>query len=236
MSSIDQSLQQVWFTAIVEQWIGHIVTEFHSCKLTLVELQKIPQIKRLYGRYFKHNPELINETTLTDIVASSILGYDNDIGAVCESIADVRKKRSRLSKTSMTAPPCLQTTKEHEFDRMLLLILHRFLSEKGIPDLYLKSPYFTLTPQLLQLYNENPAVNVRVRVEQGVGNIETEIWCDYKALVNETNRMFLARCPFESITLSVLPSTADFSSASDKLWQIKQQSLAIPGASQTFTG
>ena len=49
-----------------------------------------------------------------------------------------------------------------------------------------------------------------MRVEQGVGNIETEIWRDYKALVNETNRMFLARYPFDSMAVSVLPSTADF--------------------------
>ena len=170
---------------------------------------------------------------MTDIVASSILGYDIDTGAVRESIADVRK-RSRLPKTSTTAPS-LQTTKEHEFGRMLLLIFHRFLSEKGIPELFLKSSFFTLRPQLLQLFNEHPSIDFRVRVEQGVGNIETEIWRDYKALVNETNRMFLARYPFDSMPVSVLPSTADFSSAGEKLRHIKQNALTVPGANQKFT-
>ena len=209
------------------------IPDHELSNLPLIQLQKIPQIKRLYDRYFKHNPELINERTLTDLVASSILGYDNNTGAVRESIADVRK-RSRLPKTSTTAPS-LQTTKEHEFDRMLLLIFHRFLSEKGIPELFLKSSYFTLRPQLLQLSNEHPSIDFRVRVEQGVGNIETEIWRDYKALVNETNRMFLARYPFDSMAVSVLPSTADFSSAGEKLRHIKQNALTVPGANQKFT-
>ena len=99
----------------------------------------------------------------------------------------------------------------------------------------MKSSYFTLRPQLLQLFNEHPSIDFRVRVEQGVGNIETEIWRDYKALVNETNRMFLARYPFDSMAVSVLPSTADFSSAGEKLRHIKQNALTVPGANQKFT-
>ena len=42
------------------------IPDHELSKLPLVDLQKTPQIKGLYERYFKHNPELINERTLTD--------------------------------------------------------------------------------------------------------------------------------------------------------------------------
>ena len=126
------------------------VPEHELSKLPLVELQKVPRVKALYERYFKNHPELINPGSIVNLVSSSLLGYDNDTGAVRDSIADVRKKKQTPSSTI----PSLQVTKENEFDRILLLVLNRFLTDKGIPEEFLKSNYFTLRPQLVQLYQE----------------------------------------------------------------------------------
>ena len=100
------------------------VNEHELSKLPVVELQKVPRVKALYERYFKNHPELINPGSIVNLVSSSLLGYDNDTGAVRDSIADVRKKE----QTSSSTIPSLQVTKENEFDRILLLVLNRFLS------------------------------------------------------------------------------------------------------------
>ena len=50
------------------------IPDHEFSNLPLIQLQKIPQIKRIYDRYFKHNPELINERTLTDIVSIFDIG------------------------------------------------------------------------------------------------------------------------------------------------------------------
>ena len=90
-----------------------------------MELQKIPRVKALYDRYFKNHPELINPGSLVNLVSSSLLGYDNDTGAVRDSVADVRKKKQTPSSTI----PSLHVTKENEFDRTLLLVLRQSLSD-----------------------------------------------------------------------------------------------------------
>ena len=114
------------------------VPEHELSRLPLVELQKVPRIKNLYERYFKNHPELINPASIVNLVSSSLLGYDDDTGAVRDSIADARKKKQTPSSTI----PSLQVTKENEFDRILLLVLNRFLTDKGIPEGFLKSNYF----------------------------------------------------------------------------------------------
>ena len=208
------------------------VPDHELSRLPLVELQKVPRIKTLYERYFKNHPELINPASLVNLVSSSVLGYDNDTGAVRDSIADVRKKKA----APKSIIPSLQLTKENEFDRILLLVLNRFLTDKGIPEEFLKSTYFTLRPQLLQLYQEDPAF--RARLEDVVDRVEQEIARDYKMLVNETNRTYLSRYPFEDVAqaLGIHPSVRGFTASKNKLDTIKQHSLTIPGSTQKFTG
>ena len=133
-------------------------TSFPDNNFASCLLQKVPRVKALYERYFKNHPELINPGSIVNLVSSSLLGYDNDTGAVRDSIADVRKKKQTPSSTI----PSLQVTKENEFDRILLLVLNRFLTDKGIPEEFLKSNYFTLRPQLVQLYQEDPTFRARL--------------------------------------------------------------------------
>ena len=199
---------------------------------SLVELQKDPRIKGLYERYFKNNPELINPGSIVNLVSSSLLGYDNDTGAVRDSIADVRKK----NRVPASTIPSLQVTQENEFDRLLLLVFHRFLTDKGIPEEFLKSNYFTLRPQLLQVYQEDPGFGFRARLEQILNDVEKQIVRDYKMLVNETNRTYLSRYPFEDMVRTTVPPDRRYSAAKTKLDQIKQRSLTIPGATQKFSG
>ena len=208
------------------------VPKHELSKLPLVELQKVPRVKALYERYFKNHPELINPGSLVNLVSSSLLGYDNDTGAVRDSIADVRKKKQTPSSTI----PSLQVTKENEFDRILLLVLNRFLTDKGIPEEFLKSNYFTLRPQLVQLYQEDPTF--RARLEEALDRVEEEVARDYKMLVNEINRTYLSKYPFEEVAraLGIQSSIRGFSASKNKLDTIKQHSLTIPGATQKFTG
>ena len=208
------------------------VPEHELSKLPLVELQKVPRVKALYERYFKNHPELINPGSIVNLVSSSLLGYDNDTGAVRDSIADVRKKKQTPSSTI----PSLQVTKENEFDRILLLVLNRFLTDKGIPEEFLKSNYFTLRPQLVQLYQEDPTF--RARLEEALDRVEEEVARDYKILVNEINRTYLSKYPFEEVAraLGIQSSVRGFSASKNKLDTIKQHSLTIPGATQKFTG
>ena len=181
-------------------------------------MQKVPRIKNLYERYFKNHPELINPASIVNLVSSSLLGYDDDTGAVRDSIADVRKKKQTPSSTI----PSLQVTKENEFDRILLLVLNRFLTDKGIPEGFLKSNYFTLRPQLVQLYQEDPTF--RTRLEEALDRVEEEVARDYKMLVNETNRTYLSKYPFEEVAraLGIQPSVRGFSASKNKLDTIKQ--------------
>ena len=208
------------------------IPEHELSRLPLVVLQKVPRIKNLYERYFKNHPELINPASIVNLVSSSLLGYDDDTGAVRDSIADVRKKKQTPSSTI----PSLQVTKENEFDRILLLVLNRFLTDKGIPEGFLKSNYFTLRPQLVQLYQEDPTF--RTRLEEALDRVEEEVARDYKMLVNETNRTYLSKYPFEEVAraLGIQPSVRGFSASKNKLDTIKQHSLTIPGATQKFTG
>ena len=208
------------------------VPEHELSRLPLVELQKVPRVKALYERYFKNHPELINPGSIVNLVSSSLLGYDNDTGAVRDSIADVRKKKQTPSSTI----PSLQVTKENEFDRIVLLVLNRFLTDKGIPEEFLKSNYFTLRPQLVQLYQEDPTF--RARLEEALDRVEEEVARDYKMLVNEINRTYLSKYPFEEVAraLGIQSSVRGFSASKNKLDTIKQHSLTIPGATQKFTG
>ena len=189
-------------------------------------------LEDLYERYFKNHPELINPVSIVNLVSSSLLGYDDDTGAVRDSIADVWKKKQTPSSTI----PSLQVTTENEFDRILLLVLNRFLTDKGIPEGFLKSNYFTLRPQLVQLYQEDPTF--RTRLEEALDRVEEEVARDYKMLVNETNRTYLSKYPFEEVAraLGIQPSVRGFSASKNKLDTIKQHSLTIPGATQKFTG
>ena len=154
------------FLSGLKKVLAH-VPEHELSRSSLLDLQKDPRIKRLYEPYFKNNPELINPRSIVNSVSSSLLGYDNDTGAVRDSVADVRKKKLVPSTTL----PSLQVTKENEFDRLLLLTFHRFLADKGIPEEFMKSNYLTLRPQLLQVYQEDH-LNFRARIEQALGGVE----------------------------------------------------------------
>ena len=202
-------------------------------KLPLVQLQKQPQVKDLYDKHFKNNPDLLNAQSIVNTVASSLLDYDNSTGAVRDSVADVRMK----SQLPTTTAPSLQVTRENEFDRILLLVFDRYLAEKNIPELFLKSNYFTLRPQLLQVYHTDDG-GFRARVEQARGVAELQIARDYANLVNETNRMYLARYPFEEIAkkIGIKPTIPEFTLSENKLIQIKQRTLTIRRSSQKFTG
>ena len=127
-------------------------------------------------------------------------------------------------------------TKENEFDRTLLLVLSRFLTDEGIPKKFLKSRFFTLRPQLVQLYSEDPTF--RARLEEALDRVEEEVARDYKVLVNETNRTYLSTYPFEEVAraLGIQSSVRGFSASKNKLNTIKQLSLTIPGATQKLTG
>ena len=208
------------------------VPEHELSKLPLVELQKVPRVNALCDRYFKNHPKLINPGFLVNLVSSSLLGYDNDTGAMRDSVADVRKKKQTPSSTI----PSLQVTKENEFDKTLLLVLSRFLTDKGMPEEFLKSRYFTRRPQLVQLYQEEPTF--WARLEEALDRVEEEVARDYKMLVNETNRAYLSRYPFEEVAraLGIQSSVRGFSALKNKLDTIKQHSLTIPGATQKFTG
>ena len=98
------------------------IPDHELSRSSIVEFQKDPRIKGLYEHYFKNNPELINPRSIVNVVSSSLLGYDNNTGAVRDSIADVRKK-NRIPTSPI---PSLQVTKDNEFDRILLLVFHRF--------------------------------------------------------------------------------------------------------------
>ena len=206
------------------------IPDHELSRVSIVELQKDPPIKGLYERYFKNNPELINPRSIVNVVSSSLLGYDNNTGAVRDSIADVRKKNR------VPTIPSLQVTKDNEFDRILLLVFHRFLADKGIPEEFLKSNYFTLRPQLLQVYQEDLGFDFRARLEEIIDDVEKQIVRDYKMLVNETNRTYLSRYPFEDMVRTIVPSDRRYSASKTKLEQIKQRSLTIPGATQKFSG
>lgn len=202
-------------------------------KLSLPQLQAQPQVKSLYERYFKNNPGLLNPQSILNTLTSTLLNYDNDTGMVRESLADVRKKK-QLPPSTVSS---LEVVQENEFDRILLLVFSRFLGDNHIPELFLKSRYFTLRPRLLQVHQEDQ-VGFRARVEQARENIEREIIHDYRTLVNEVNRAFLARYPFEETAEAVGldPTVRGFSAISDKLSKIKQLTLGIPGALQKFSG
>lgn len=202
-------------------------------KLPVTQLQKHPQIKDLYDRHFKGKPEVTNYRSILNAVTSDLLNYDNTTGAVRESIADVRQKN--------TIPPStvpLEITRENDFDRMMLIILHPFLAQTGIPELFLKSNYFTLRPQLLQLFHEN-SQGFRGEVERVRRQVEEQVQRDYRSLVNQTNRIYISRYPFERIALQVLglhESTPQFSAFRNKLENIKRISLTIPGSTPKFLG
>lgn len=218
------------FLSGLKRALGHVPGHELS-RLPLMDLQKQPRVKDLYKRYFKNNPELINPRSIVNTVASDLLDYDNDTGVVRDSVADVRKKKSVPASTI----PSLQVTRENEFDRILLLVFNRFLVDQDVPELFLKSNYFTLRPQMLQVYQDDHA-GFRARVEQARDGIENQISRDYKTLVNETNRMYLARYPFEEVarTIGIRVSVRGFSASKNKLDLIKRHALTIPGASQKF--
>ena len=220
------------FLSILKKVLAQ-VPDHELAKSSILELQRNPFIKRLYDRYLKNNPELINSQTIVDLVTSSLLGYDNDTGTVRGSIADVRKKK----QIPTTTIPSLQVTNENEFDRILLLVLSRILADKGIPDQFLKSNYFTLRPQMLQLFQEDPSL-FRARLEQALDAVENQIVRDYKMLVNTTNQTFLSRYPFEAMAAAaqITPSIKNFTAMKGKLDVLKQHALTIPGATQKFAG
>ena len=201
-------------------------------KLSTGELKENPKIKELYQHHFESNPELINYPSIVNVIASNLLNYDSTTGAVRDSIADVRQKRELPTSTIP-----LEIARENEFDRLLLLTLDRFLAQKNIPSLFLKSNYFTLRPQLYQAYQEDPT-RFRGKLEQVGDRLEAQVWVDYSTLVNESNRIYLSRYPFEEATrvLGLSSRTSGFAGITAKLQAITRSSRAVPGSSAKFAG
>ena len=201
-------------------------------KLSPGELKENPKIKELYQHHFESNPELINYPSIVNVIASNLLNYDSTTGAVRDSIADVRQKRELPTSTIP-----LEIAGENEFDRLLLLALDRFLAQKNIPSLFLKSNYFTLRPQLYQAYQEDPT-RFRGKLEQVGDRLEAQVWVDYSTLVNESNRIYLSRYPFEEATrvLGLSSRTSGFAGITAKLQAITRSSRAVPGSSAKFAG
>jgi len=222
------------FLSGVKSVLGQLPT--HELRnATILELQSNPRIKAIYDQYFKHNPEFINHQSIVNAIASSLLGYDNETGAVRESIADVRKKRQ--VPVSAVSAPSLITTQENEFDRLLLLVFNRFLATNDIPEEFLKSHYFTLRAQLHQVFSEDPGLGFRARLEHAERTVQDQITRDYRTLVNEVNRAYLSRYPFEDLAQAAgVQPMGLFSNSKRKLDNIKQLTLAIPGAMQKFAG
>ena len=215
----------------VKKVLAH-APEHELGSLPLLQLQKDPRIKGLYERHFKRNPELLNHDSIINVVASDLLNYDGTTGAVRDSIADVRKKK-RLPPSSIP----LEITKENEFDRLLLLHIDQFLVERKIPVLFLKSNYFTLRPQLLQVYQDDQS-GFRGRIEQINHHLQQQIWSDYSALVNETNRIYISRYPFEDGVrmIGITAHTPNYTAFRTKLRTITQLCLTIQGSANKFRG
>ena len=154
-----------------------------------------------------------------NVIASDLLSYDNTTGAVRSSIADVRQQR----QVPASIIP-LQVTRLNEFDRLVLLALDQFLTEKKIPALFLQSNYFTLRAQLQQAYQEDPT-RFRGKLEQVSKQLEAQVWRDYSTLVNESNRIYVSRFPFQKVALNKIrltSSTPGFARFRVKLKSITQ--------------
>ena len=203
-------------------------------RLSRGELQKHPRIKSLYERHFKNNPDLISYDSVLNVIASDLLNYDASTGAVRESIADVR-----LKKKMPTSTLSLSITKDSDFDRILLQSLSDELARRNIPMVFVKSSYFTALAQLQQLFQDNPATFAGA-LESARPRVKAVIWRDYMTLVNETNRIYLSKYPFERIAMrdiGLSPLMPGFSSFKPKLQTIVQLSLATPGsAGHKFKG
>lgn len=226
------------FLRAVKKVLAH-VPDHPLAALPLTALQQDARVKELYERHFKHvasddRSGLLNYRSVLNTVASNLLDYDTSTGLVRDSVADVRARQRVPSSTI----PDLELRREHEFDRLLLLALERPLAAHRIPGVFLKSTYFTSRPQLQQAYMENaPAFQARL---EGVRDaLQAQVWHDYQTLVNETNRIYLSRYPFQEIALNTLgltPATRGFTRLAEKLRAIVRVSLAIPGSGAKFNG
>ena len=210
------------------------IPEHALSRLSRGELQKHPSVKGLYERHFKHSPDLINYESVLNVIASDLLDYDARTGAVRGSMADVRmQKKAPVSTLS------LSITRDSDFDRIMLQILSDELTRRSIPMVFLKSSYFTARVQLQQLFDDNPSTFAG-ELESVRQRVESTIWRDYVALTNETNRIYLAKYPFERVALRDLGLTAQlsgFSGFRTKLATILQLSLTVPGsAGNKFRG
>eukprot|EP00117_Sycon_ciliatum_P021502 scpid85421/ scgid18828/ len=172
--------------------------------------------------------KLIRCESVLNVLASDLLNYDANTGAVRESIADVR-----LKKKAPTSTLSLSITQDTDFDRILLHILSDELSRGNIPMVFLKSSYFTARAQLQQLYQDNPSTFAG-ELERVRQSVEATIRRDYVALVNETNRIYLSKYPFQKLALQdigLTPQVRGFSGMQNKLQSITQLSLTVPGSS-----
>lgn len=202
-------------------------------KLNLIDLKKHPRVKELY-ELFKGRPQLLNEESVLSAVKSKLLNYAEDTGQVRESVADVRMRR-QLPAVSTTAPS-LQTKKEGEFDRLLLLVFGRFLVGQNIPDSFLKSAYFTPRAQLQQIFTEDQqGFRARIEEPQADQDMRRAIVGDYRVLVNTVNQQYLSRYPFEVVANTVIDfGHHQYRLAGRKLQELRQHALAVPGSQQKF--
>ena len=211
-----------------------LIPEHDLNRLSPTELEKHPKIRELYERHFQAHPELINYSSILNTIASGLLNYDSTTGAVRESIADVRQRRQLPASTLSD----LELTKENEFHRLLVLALDSFLSAKNIPALFLKSNYFTLRPQLQQVYQEDPG-RFRGQLERLAAQLEVQVWADYSTFVNDTNRVYLSKYPFEDVALGAVGLTSirsGFARFRAKLQTITRWSRTTPQSSIKFGG
>ena len=216
----------------VKRALSH-VPEHELSRASLNTLKEHPKVVDIYERHFKANPDLLNYRSVVNAIASNLFNYDATTGAVRDSIADVRSKK-RLPPATVS----LQVKTDNDFDRLLLLAVDHFLSERLVPELFLKSNYFTLRPHLLQAFQEDPA-RFAARLENVRGDVQEQIWRDYRTLVNESNRIYLSRYPFEQVVrqqIVPLVSARDAARVRLKVEAITRVSRTVPGSANKFLG
>ena len=167
--------------------------------VSLLELKKDAQIKRLYEDVFKHNPDMIGYDSVRNAIASAILNYDGSSSQIRDSRSDVRRKRADAgTATTTSSASSWELSRPHEFDLWTHQLMDKLLKEQNIPGEFLQSPYFTNRTSLLRLY-EQDREHYRSIVERHKDQLESETAHDYKMLGNRVSQQYLARYPFREM-------------------------------------
>ena len=201
--------------------------------VSLLELQKDAQIKRLYEDVFKHNQDLIGYDSVRNAIASTILNYDGSSGQIRDSRSDARRKRADAGTvTAASSASSWGLSRPHEFDLWTLQLMDNLLKEKDIPEEFLQSPYFTNRTSLLRLY-EQDREHYRSIVERHIEQLESETAHDYKVLVNRVSQQYLARYPFR-VMAETFKDKFNFVNLGPKVASLEMLSSVVSSAYDKF--